>query len=196
MDITPENLGLGLGLLGLLATFVGTYFTYISFINPSARLTRLIRNHGSWSRIEGAGHNIQVFRHERFTQYSIEIDDNEVLAEDFYEDWMEKLYRPNPRSQSTYVRVLWSGSVLRSELFVYIDEFRNFVPVPRVKTVGDKHLFFVDSFQMNLAQIVGRSYVDSVEIYLKSSERVRFCRRNDFWGKVGRLLGVVKYSAW
>lgn len=43
-------LGLAIGLLGLVATLAGTYFTYISFVNPIIRFKKYLKNRKDWEK--------------------------------------------------------------------------------------------------------------------------------------------------
>ena len=46
-------LSLMIGVLGLVVTLVGTYFAYISFINPMVRFKKYLKNPENWENSKG-----------------------------------------------------------------------------------------------------------------------------------------------
>ena len=46
-------LSLNFGILGFIATLVGTYFAYISFINPAIRFRKYLKHPENWEKFQG-----------------------------------------------------------------------------------------------------------------------------------------------
>ena len=62
-------LSLMIGILGLVATLVGTYFAYISFINPMVRFKKYLKNPDNWEKLQGIEDYLTFYRHKKYTNF-------------------------------------------------------------------------------------------------------------------------------
>ena len=158
MDIITI-ISLLIGLVGLIATIIGTYLTYISFINPIIRFRRFLKNPKKWEKFEGIEDNIYFYRYNKYPNFQIVIDWEKEIVDNFQEEWMS--FFPNSQNNASYyVKLEVNGMLLDKELFVSLDGHRYFVPVPRIKTIDGERKFYYDYKQIQLANIVGRYYLD------------------------------------
>ncbi len=151
-------LGLVIGILGLAATFVGTYFTYISFVNPITRFKKYLKNSENWEKFQSIENHLSIYRNKKYPTFQIVIDWDKELVENFHEEWMnDALYPDMTNNASYYIKLEANAMLLDKELFVSLDGHRNFVPVPRIKVLGEgKREFYFDTKQVQLANIVGK----------------------------------------
>lgn len=162
-------LGLLIGVLGLVATFIGTYLTYISFINPIKRFNKYLKNSENWEKFIGIESHLYFYRHKKYPNFQLVIDWDRSIVENFHEDWInDALYPDKTNNASYYVRLEANGMLLDKEVFVSLDGHRWFVPVPRIemsKTKSDERNFYYDVRQIELAKIVGKYHFDDKDIY-------------------------------
>ena len=156
-------------MLGFVATLVGTYFTYISFINPITRFKKYLKNSENWEKFQGIEAHLSLYRHKKYPNFQIVIDWDKELVENFHEEWMnDALYPDKTNNASYYVRLEANGMLLDKELFVSLDGHRYFVPVPKVsmsKIKTDERDFYYDDKQVQLANIVGIYHFGDKGIY-------------------------------
>jgi len=154
-------------MLGLVATLVGTYFTYISFINPITRFKKYLKNPKNWEKFQGTEMHLSIYRHKKYPNFQIIIDWGKPVVENYQEEWIRD-YLDKEHNASYYVRLEANGMLLDRELFVSLDGHRYFVPVPRVsmsKTKTDERDFYYDTRQIQLANIVGEYHFGDKNIY-------------------------------
>jgi hypothetical protein len=162
-------LSLMIGILGLVATLVGTYFAYISFINPMVRFKKYLKNPENWEKFQGIEDYLSFYRHKKYPNFQIVIDWDKELVKNFHEEWINDGLYPDKTNNASYcVRLEANAMLLDKELFVSLDGHRWFVPVPRVKmsrTKKDEREFYYDDRQIQLANIVGRYHFEDKNIY-------------------------------
>ena len=56
-------------MLGLVATLVGTYFTYISFVNPIKRFKKYLKNPENWEKFQGIENHLSFYRHKKYPNF-------------------------------------------------------------------------------------------------------------------------------
>lgn len=156
-----------LGILGFIATFIGTYLTYISIVNPIIRFNKFLKNKNGWEKFIGVESNLYYYRYKRYPSFQIVIDWDNPVVENFHEEWMnETLSFDKTNSDSHLVRFEVNGMLLDKELFVSIDGHRWFVPVPKVKASKEyERSFYYDMRQIYLANIIGKYYYEETDIY-------------------------------
>ena len=172
-------------------TIIAFYFTYITYISPISRFEKLLRDSTHWRKVLGSRLGVDQYRHRKFSQYSIEVDFNETVADSFFEDWMDELpILDMHHNSSHYVRLYSGGSLMDSELFVSCDGGRYFIPAPRKKFVEKTVIYSIDSRQLLIARIVGKLYLsDSLEGFLKESRSIAVENRLSFLRKLtGKIL--------
>ncbi len=74
MEGTIAILGFIFGILSLVATLVGTYFTYISFVNPITRFKKYLKNSKDWGKFQGTEMSLSIFRLKKHPNFQIVID--------------------------------------------------------------------------------------------------------------------------
>ena len=154
--------------LGILLAFISIALTYITFFAPgfTAQFALRMQNHWSEVTIPTSGH--KFLRHDIFSGFSIEIDFTDPVREDFFEPWMNALYRPDKQVSSYYVTMSFNGLPILTELFVSYDGDRNFIPVPKRKKLSGKYYLHFDPMQRRLARVVGYVHIeDSVETVIE-----------------------------
>ena len=150
-------LGFVIGILGLVATLVGRYFTYISLINAITRFRKYLKNPENWEKFQGIENHLSFYRHKKYPNFQIVIDWDKELVKNFHEEWINNiLYPDNTNNASYYVKLDANAMLLDKELFVSLDGHRYFVPAPKVLSVkNDEREFYYDKQQIQLAKIVG-----------------------------------------
>lgn len=159
-------LSLIIGMFGLIATLVGIYFTYISFVSPVHRFKKYLKNPNDWEKFQGTEAHLSIYRHKKYPSFQIIIDWDKELVENFHEEWInDSLYPDKTNNASYYVKLEANTVLLGKELFVSLDGHRYFVPVPRVRVQKDGNRnFYYDSQQIQLANIVGEYHFED-DIY-------------------------------
>lgn len=175
-------LGFIIGMLGLVATLVGTYFTYISFVNPIIRFKKYLKNPENWEEFQGIENHLSFYRHKKYPNFQIVIDWDKELVENFHEEWMnESLYPDKNNNASYHVRLEANSMLLDKELFVSLDGHRYFVPVPKVLILkNDERDFYYDTQQVQLSNIVGKYHFGDKGIYdfVKNQSRLITIKEN------------------
>ena len=160
-------LGFIIGILGLIATLIGTYFTYISFVNPLYRFRKYLERADGWEKFSGLEDHLSFYRYKKYPGFQVVIDWNQPIVENFHEEWInDALYPDKTNNASYWVRLETNGMLLDKELFVSLDGHRYFVPVPRtaISKNGERD-FYYDARQVQLANIVGRYHFGDQNIY-------------------------------
>lgn len=96
-------LSLILAFLGILLAFISIALTYITFFAPVLTAKFVLRDRNSWSEVTISKPGRKFLRHKVFSGFSIDIDFSEPVVEDFFEPWMNALYRPDQKASSYYV---------------------------------------------------------------------------------------------
>ncbi len=151
-------LSLLIGLFGLIATLVGTYFTYISFVNPIIRFKKYLKKPKNWEYFQGVEQYLYFYRYKKYPNFQIVIDFSKEVVENFHEEWINDSLFPNKENNASYyIRLEAAGIVLSKELFVSLDGHNYFVPVPSIKIFqnGQKEFYYSEQ-QTRLADIIGK----------------------------------------
>ena len=151
-------LSLIIGILGLITTLVGAYFTYISFVNPICRFKKYLKNSDTWEKFQGAEFHLSIYRHKKYPNFQIIIDWNKIVVEHYQEEWI-KDYPDRENDVSYFVRLEANAMLLETERFVALDGGRIFVPVPRRSSQNDELVYWYDLIQTQLANIIGEYYL-------------------------------------
>lgn len=163
-----------LGVLGLIATLVGTILAYTTFVNPKIRIDRYLKKPKNWEQIElGLSESNSLWRYKKHPEFSIEQqDDSKDWDFGITENWM-KYPLPDP-SKTTYMLHIKAGSiVVYAEQFITLDGGRYFVPLPRVEYSEEKkdNKYFYTSLQIQIARIVGQFYrMESIDEFVQHNE--------------------------
>jgi hypothetical protein len=155
-------LSLIIGILGFVVTLVGTYFTYISFINPTIRFKKYLKRPEGWEKFQGIEDHLSIYRYKKYPNFQIVIDWDNKVVENFHEEWInDALYPDKTNNASYFVRLEANAMLLEKELFVSMDGHRYFVPVPKVLSVkNDVREFYYDAQQVQVALIVGKHHFE------------------------------------
>jgi len=154
--------GFIIGILGLLATLVGMYFTYISFMNPLTRFKKYLEKSENWEKFQGVENYLSFYRHKKYPNFQIIINWDKELAENFHEEWINDGLYPDKTNNALYhVRLEANSMLLGTELFASLDGHRYFVPVPKVLGIKDnKREFYYDKQQIQLYKIIGKHHFE------------------------------------
>ena len=146
-----------LGILGLVLSLIAFYFTYITFVNPLIRFKKYLGHTEDWERFLGLEDHISIYRHKKHPEFQIVIDWDKEVVSGFKEEWvMDYPWRDRDNNCSYFVRLELNGLMLQREMFVGLDGYRYFVPVPRTYIVNDERFFYYDALQIRLAKIIGK----------------------------------------
>lgn len=145
-------------LLGIVLGFLGVALTFITFFAPGTVQKLALRRADQWVKIPSFTMGNKAYRHRIFSGFTIEVRLSDPVCEDFYEFWMEALYRPDPRATSYYVTLFFNGLPMKQLLFLEYDGGRNFIPVPTNTRVGDKLYASFSPDHEQMANIVGYDY--------------------------------------
>ena len=157
--MTITILGFIIGILGLVATLVGTYFTYISFVNPITRFKKYLKNPKDWEKFQGTEMHLSIFRLKKYQNFQIVIDWDKPVVENYKEEWIRD-YPDKEHSASYFVRLEANAMLLEKELFVSLDGGRIFIPSPRRTLKNDELVYWYDPIQIQLANIIGEYYLE------------------------------------
>lgn len=159
-------ISLAIGVLGLVTTIIGTYLTYISFINPWIRFEKYLKKPNDWEKIIPE-QNLTIYRHKKYPGFQVITNWDESIVNNFQEDWIGNF--PDKEHNTSYrVRLEANSIFLRKELFVSLDGGRGFVPVPKRKLDGASFEYYYDKLQVQLANIIGeypRGSVENIESF-------------------------------
>jgi hypothetical protein len=162
-------LSLIIGVLGLIATLVGGYFTYISFVNPMSRLKKYLKNPNNWEKFQGEEFNLSIYRHKKYPNFQILVDWNKKVVEHYQEEWIRD-YPDKENNASYFVRLEANAMLLAVELFVVLDGGRGFVPSPRRSYEQKELVYYYEPIQIQLAKIIGE-YSWEKDIYEFASKQ-------------------------
>jgi len=157
--MTITILGFIIGILGLVATLVGTYFTYISFVNPITRFKKYLKNPKDWEKFQGTEMHLSIFRLKKYPNFQIVIDWDKPVVENYKEEWIRD-YPDKEHNASYFVRLEANAMLLEKELFVSLDGGRIFIPSPRRTLKNDELVYWYDPIQIQLANIIGEYYLE------------------------------------
>lgn len=147
-------LSLIIGILGLVATLTGTYFTYISFVNPIRRFKKYLKNPNDWEKFQGTEAHLSIYRHKKYPNFQIIIDWDKTVVKNYQEEWIRD-YPDKEHNASYFVRLEANAMLLEKELFISLDGGRAFVPSPRRSSKNDELVYWYDTIQIQLANIIG-----------------------------------------
>ena len=159
MNLSINIYSFVLGILGLIATVIGSYIAIVSYINPINRFKKYLKKSKNWEICVFVECNLKIYRNKRFPGYQIIIDWNKPLSNNFQEEWIRN-YPDRNNNSSYFIRLEANGVYLMGELFVTLDGARTFVPVPRRSTYNDEIKYWYDEIQVQLANIVGEFHLD------------------------------------
>ncbi|MDP2151612.1 MAG: hypothetical protein Q8K13_18420 [Parvibaculum sp.] len=162
-------LGFIIGILGLVATLVGLYFTYISFVNPITRFKKYLKNPKDWQKFKGTEMHLSIYRHKKYPNFQIIIDWDRPVVENYQEKWIRD-YPDKENNASYYVRLEANAMLLEKELFVLLDGGRAFIPSPRWSLENNEQVYRYDTIQIQLANIIGE-YSWEKDIYKFASQQ-------------------------
>ncbi len=173
--------GIVLGVLGLLASLMGSILAYFTYVDPRKRLISYLRKEHNWERISTTlGGSDEIWRYKKHPEFVVEVkDDSRAWDQGAIEPWMT-MSLPDKNKSVYMVHATVSGVVLYAEQFIALDGWRYFVPIPRIKMderidLGeadeeDKRKFFYDEVQVLLAKLIGKLHGDkSIEEFAKHS---------------------------
>ena len=160
MVVSVELISLVIAFFGILLAFISIVLTYITFFAPLFTARYALRDQGRWSEITISKPGHKFLRHEVFSGFSIEIDFSSPVTDNFFEPWMNALYRPDRGASSYYVTMFFNGLPILTELFVSYDGNRNFIPAPKIKKLGSRYYLHFDQMQRLLAQVVGSIHIE------------------------------------
>lgn len=175
------TLSLIIGILGFIATLVGAYFTYISFVNPIHRFKKYLKNPNAWEKFQGLESHLSIYRHKKYPNFQIVIDWDKAVVKNYQEEWIKK-YPDKENNISYFVQLEANAMLLEKELFVSLDGGRVFVPVPRRFSQNGKLLYWYDLIQIQLANIIGKHYgptVKSIYEFAKQQKKPISIKDND-----------------
>lgn len=152
-------LSLIIGILGLVATLVGIYLAYISFLNPINRFKKYLKNPKGWEKFQGTETRLSIYRHKKYPVFQIIIDWDKAVVENYQEGWIQD-YPDKENNASYYVRLEANAMLLVKELFVLLDGGRIFVPSPRRLCKNNELIYWYDTIQIQLANIIGEYYCE------------------------------------
>ncbi len=163
-----------IGILGFIVTLVGSYFSYISFVNPKKRFNKYLKKPENWEKFFGIENNLYIYRYKKYPNFQIVINWNHELVENFHEEWInDDIFPDKTNNASYYVRLEANSMLLDKEVFVSLDGHRYFVPVPKILSSNEnKRVFYYDNQQVQLSKIVG-VYHSERDIY----EFIKNCKK-------------------
>jgi hypothetical protein len=164
-------LGLIIGILGLITTLVGTYFTYISFINPMIRFKKYLKKPENWGKFQGTEDHFSIYRYKKYPNFQIIINWDQPVAENYQEEWIRN-YPDKEHNASYFVHLEANAMLLEKELFVSLDGSRAFVPSPRRSLRDGDSIYWYDTMQIQLAKIIGKySWEKNIEEFAKEQKK-------------------------
>ena len=160
-------------ILGLAASIIGASLAYMTFISPLTRFKWYLKRTEGWEEINSDLYGGGSFhRYKKHPEFTIEQpDDYREWERD--EPWMKKLHKPNPHQGSRMVHLKVSGQLILSEEFIFMDEGRIFVPVPRVNysEKEEDNEYYYTKIQELMARIIGRYYIyKNLDGFMKQAE--------------------------
>lgn len=142
--------------LGILLGFSGVALTFLTFFAPGFIQEFALKDPIRWMIVPPQIPGNKTYRHRIFSGFTIEVGFSDPVSdEDFFEPWMQALYRPNPKASSYYVTLFFNGLPMDRLLFLQYDGTRSFIPVPVMKRVENRYYFSFSRRQKQFADIVG-----------------------------------------
>jgi len=144
---------------GIILGFAGILLTFVTFFSPEIVQNLALKKSKHWIPVPAIKYGNKMYRHKVFSGFTIEVEYSEPVSEnDFFENWMRALHRPDQSATSYYVTMFFNGLPLDRMLFLQYDGSRNFIPVPQVESIEDRlYVVFTDK-QKKFADIVGYDY--------------------------------------
>lgn len=178
-------IGIVLGILGLLASMIGSVLAYFTFVDPRKRLSSYLGKVDNWESVSTSiGGHEAIWRYNKHPEFVIEIkDDSRDWDSEVTEPWMTMPLR-DLKITMYMVHATINGTVLYAEKFIALDGWRYFVPLPRIKTTNnrehedydsdkneDAREFYFDETQVQLSRIIGKFHGEkSIEVFAKHSK--------------------------
>jgi hypothetical protein len=148
-------------LVGIILGFAGVALTFITFFAPGTIQKLALKNPKSWARVPSQTPGNTTYRHRTYSGFTIDVDFSEPVSDDdYFEPWMDALYRPDQRAASYYVTLFFNGLPMDRLLFLQYDGTRNFIPAPIPRHVEGKIYYSFSPEQRRFADIVGYDYFD------------------------------------
>jgi hypothetical protein len=141
-----------LGILGLIATIVGSALSYVTYVNPFVRFKWYLKRSSKWEKINRDDHST-FYGYIHQPGYTVSADWDREVVRGYNEEWI-RAYPDRENNTSYYVEMHANGIFLGRELFVSLDGGRIFVPAPRVKRVDDIMMYYYNELQILLAKII------------------------------------------
>lgn len=137
-----------------------------------------MRRKDSWTNIHlRAGGDDGYLQHNRHPEFTInESEDTRDWQRD--EPWMKKIMRPDKSVGSRKVYLKVNGVVIWSGDFMFLDGYRIYIPVPRVKNTQtgkeEDFVYYYDHVQLLLAKVIGKlhGYKTIEELCSKTGIRI------------------------
>lgn len=146
-------------LLSIILGFTGVFLTFVTFFSPEIVKNWALKKSKHWIPVPAIKYENKMYRHKVFSGFTIEVEYSEPVSEDdFFEDWMRALHRPDRSATSYHVTMFFNGLPLDRMLFLQYDGGRNFIPVPTRDVVGDRLYVVFSEKQKKFADIVGYDY--------------------------------------
>jgi hypothetical protein len=143
--------------LGLVATIAGTTLAYFTFVSPMYRLKLYLRKRKRWEEVVTDFQGMEThWRYQGHPEFVLERGDSQEWDQGLMEAWMP--FSPNSLKSRTQIRVRVNGQFLFVEEFISLDGGRNFVPLPRRKSVEGQFEYWYTPLQVSVARIVGHYY--------------------------------------
>lgn len=168
-----ELLSLILGILGLIATIVGSGLAYMTYISPMIRFKCYLKHKNNWKiihpRVEGLSDYYQYSEHPEFT-----IEEISDRRWDRDEPWMKRIMRPDKNCISYQIALRANGNIVHTESFLFMDGGRIYVPIPNAiysKSKSEEdNTYYYDEIQVLLAGVLGKYHNDrSLEGFCNSA---------------------------
>jgi hypothetical protein len=166
-------LSIVLALLGLVATIVGLYVTYITYINPEIRLSWYLKDIDGWEEVNFDFSDKKSFwRYKKHPEFTIIQQENGIdWDSDADEPWMIYPF-PDPNKKTYEIYIKSNRTLILKEVFITLDGSRYFVPLPRVaygETI-DENRYYYTRWQIKISKVIGRYYrMKSVEEFAREN---------------------------
>lgn len=168
-----NELGFFIGILGLIATLVGSALAYFTFINPMVRMRHYLSKPSKWERFDfGMQDDQYLWRYMPHPEFTINRDP-ESKEWSREEPWMRRYHLADKTTSSCMVYLSVNGQVMHSEEFISLDGGRYFVPLPKVKHGENENdnIYFYTDMQRRISRIIGNYYrFDTLEEFIKAFE--------------------------
>ncbi|WP_157057516.1 hypothetical protein [Loktanella sp. 3ANDIMAR09] len=144
---------------GIVLSFAGVGLTFITFFAPGVIQSLALKNPKRWMHVPSQTDGNETYRHKIYSGFTIEVGYSDpVHRNDYFEPWMNALYRPDKSATSYYVTLFFNGLPMDRLLFLQYDGSRNFIPAPLIKQVGERLYASFSLRQKQFADIVGSDH--------------------------------------